>query len=61
MLQFPDDEFDHDGVVEKAESRDVIRNQIFRLRKVGEGVENPRGRRAIRYPSLKTPVRSRGL
>ena len=39
MFQFPHHEFDHNGVVEKSDARNVIRDQVLRLGEIGQGVE----------------------
>ena len=43
VLQFPHDEFDHDGVIEKSEARNMVGNQVFRLGEIGERIEYARG------------------
>ena len=38
MFQLSNNEFDHDRVIQESESRYMVGNQVFRLRKIGEGV-----------------------
>ena len=39
MFQLAYQQLDHYGVVEKADARNVIRDEIFRLGEIGQGVE----------------------
>ena len=41
VAEFPDDEFDHNCVVKKAQARNRIRNQVLGFCEVGECVQHP--------------------
>ena len=40
VLQALRDEFDHDGIVNEAKHRHAVRDQIMRVRKIGQGIEH---------------------
>ena len=43
MAELGDHQLDHNGIVQKAEARYMIGNEIFGFAKVGKGIQNPGG------------------